>query len=185
MVYSVTLLSYTYWKIPSTVHTNASDKQLGSVISQNNKTIALFSRILSKPQHNYNTTKKELFVIVECLKKFCRILFGYEISVFSYHTNMVYATTLSEYQRVIRWLLILGDFGPNIQHIDGVYNIVSDTLIIFPYTSVNKYEPITSKSQCCADELFKIGWKEKKRIFPAKYTKCAKRATQILVPPNG
>ena len=68
MVFDETMLSYPYWKLPFKVHTDDSDKQLGAIISQNNKPIALLSRILSNPQHNYTTTKKELFTIVECLK---------------------------------------------------------------------------------------------------------------------
>ena len=64
MVSTETLLSYTYL----TIH---------------NKPIALLSRRLSKIKHYYNATKGELIVIVEYLKKCCRILFGYEINVYS------------------------------------------------------------------------------------------------------
>ena len=52
MVSTETLLSYPYWKIPFTVHTDASDKKLGAVIIQNNEPVTLLSRILSKPQCN-------------------------------------------------------------------------------------------------------------------------------------
>ena len=97
------LLSYPDWKIPFTVHTDVSDKQLDAVISQNNKPTAFFSKILRKPQRNYTTNEKELLVIVERLNQFQRILFGYEITVFSDHKNMFYAATLSESQRVMRW----------------------------------------------------------------------------------
>jgi hypothetical protein len=62
------LLTYPDWTIPFTIHTDASDYQLGAVISQRNKPIAFFSRKLSKAQCNYTTTKKELLAIVECLK---------------------------------------------------------------------------------------------------------------------
>ena len=102
MVSDETLLSYPDWEIPFTVHTDASDKQLGAVISQNNKPIAFFSRRLGKPQSNYTRTDKELLAIVECLKQFRGIIFGYEINVFSDHKNLVYVATLSESQRVIR-----------------------------------------------------------------------------------
>ena len=101
------LLSYPYWKLTFTVHTDASDKQLGAVISQDNKTIALFSRRLSNPQRNYTSTEKELLAIVELLKQFRVILFGYEINLFLYHNNLVYVATLSESQRVMSWRLIL------------------------------------------------------------------------------
>ena len=68
MVSAENLLSYPYWTITFTIHTNASNKHLGVVINKNNKTIVFFSRRLSKPQCNYTTTKKELLAIVECLK---------------------------------------------------------------------------------------------------------------------
>ena len=38
------------------VYTDASDKQFGAVISQNNKPIAFFSRIISNPQRHYSAT---------------------------------------------------------------------------------------------------------------------------------
>ena len=94
MVSSETLLSSTHWKITFTIHTDASDKKLGAVISQNNKPIEFFSRKFSKPQRNYTTTKNELLAIVECLKQFRGILFGYEIYVFSDNKNLVYAANM-------------------------------------------------------------------------------------------
>ena len=94
---------------------------------------------------------------MECLKQFLGIIFGYEINVFSYHKNLVYAATLSEYQRVMRWRLIIGEFGPNIQYISGVENIVGDTLSILLSTPSDKYESCTRKAQCCANDLFNIG----------------------------
>ena len=70
MVSAKTLLHYPDWKIPFTVHIDASDKQLVTVISQNNKPIAVFSRILRKPQRNYTETKKEILTMAECLNQF-------------------------------------------------------------------------------------------------------------------
>ena len=58
MVSAETLLSYTDWKMPLTVHTDASDKQLGAVIIQNNKPIDFFYRKPIKPQRNYTTIEK-------------------------------------------------------------------------------------------------------------------------------
>ena len=95
MVSAENLLSYPDWKLPFTVHTNTSDKQLGTVISQNKKPIDFFSRILRKPYCNYTTTEKELLAIEKCLKKFWGMIFGYEINLFSYQKNLVYSATLS------------------------------------------------------------------------------------------
>ena len=58
--------------------------------------------MLRNPQRNYNTTKRKLLTIVECRKQLRGILFGYEVNVFYDHNNLVYAATLSEYQRVMR-----------------------------------------------------------------------------------
>ena len=61
---------YLDWKLPFKVHTDAFDKQLGAVISQNNKPIAFFSMKLIKPQRNYTTTDKEFFQDSEGFKQF-------------------------------------------------------------------------------------------------------------------
>ena len=42
MIYAYNLLIYPYWTIPFMVKTNASNKQLGTGISQNNKPIEFF-----------------------------------------------------------------------------------------------------------------------------------------------
>ena len=95
MVSAETLLSYPGWKLTFTVHTDDSYKYLGAVIIHNHKPIAFFSGKLRKPQRNYTTTEKELIAIVERLKQFRGIIFGYEINVFSYDKNLFYAVTLS------------------------------------------------------------------------------------------
>ena len=98
MVSAETLISYPDWKLPFTVQTDAYDKHLGAVISQNNKPIAFFYRKPINPQRNYTTTEKEMLEIVEFLKKFRGIIFGCEISIFLYHKSMIYAATLSEFK---------------------------------------------------------------------------------------
>ena len=157
MVSEETILNYPDWTQPFDVHTDASDKQLGAVVSQNNKPIAFFSRRLSKAQCNYTTTEKELLSIVECLKQFKGILFGYEINVFSDHKNLVYEATLSQSQRVMRWRLILEEFGPNIQHIAGLDNVVADTLSRLPSANTDeKDSPCTPLDSHQANELFAL-----------------------------
>ena len=93
-----TLLTYPDRTIPFTIHTNASDYQLGADIGLDNKKPITFS----KAQCNYTTTEKELPAIVECLKQFLGIVFGHPIDVWSDHKNLVYATTLSESQQVMQ-----------------------------------------------------------------------------------
>ena len=172
-------MRYPDWKLTFTVQTDAYDKQLGAVISHNNKPIVFFSRKLSKPQRNHTTTKKELLVIVECLKKIFGILLGYEINVFSYHKNLVYVATLSESQMVMLCRLIIEEFGPKIKHIAGFDKIVSDTLSRLLSTPINKSKPCTIKAQCRANKLFTIDRKENNDPPPpAKPLNCTKRTTK-------
>jgi hypothetical protein len=66
---------------------------------------------------------------------------------------LVYAATLSESQRVMRWRLILEEFGPNIQHIPGIDNIVADTLSRFPSANYERHDTSTD-SLVRANEFF-------------------------------
>lgn len=154
MIATETLLTYPDWTKPFDIHTDASDKQLGAVISQEGKPLAFYSRTLSSAQKNYTTTEKELLSIVECLKQFRGVLFGYEINVYSDHKNLIYATTMSESQRVMRWRLILEEFGPNIKHISGSDNIIADALSRLPTTSGETHEHSTDGSYHLAKGIF-------------------------------
>jgi len=110
MVIKETLLNYPDWSKPFDIHTNLSDYQLNAVISQEGKPIDFYSRKLNKAQRNYTTTEKELLSTVETVKEFSNILFGYK--------NLVHSATISQSQRVMRWRLILEEFGPDNIHIN-------------------------------------------------------------------
>ena len=69
MVSSETLMNFHDVKILFTACTNDSDKQLGSVVIQNNKPIALLLSILNNPQNKYDMTDKELLLRLEILKQ--------------------------------------------------------------------------------------------------------------------
>ena len=67
---------------------DASNLQLGAVISQNDKPIAFYSRKLNQAQTRYTTTEKELLAIVETLKEFINILLGQKINVHTHHKKL-------------------------------------------------------------------------------------------------
>eukprot|EP00804_Cyclotella_cryptica_P028731 CCRYP_008254-RA/>CCRYP_008254-RA protein AED:0.30 eAED:-0.16 QI:0/-1/0/1/-1/1/1/0/341 len=52
------------------IYNDASSKQMGAVITQQNRPIAFFSRKLSEAQQKYSVTEIELLAIVETLKEF-------------------------------------------------------------------------------------------------------------------
>ena len=85
-----TILAYPDFSKPFVIHTDASDYQIGAVISQDNKPIAFFSRKLKDAQTRYTTTEKELLAIVETLKEFRSILLGQSIKVYTDHKNLTH-----------------------------------------------------------------------------------------------
>ena len=56
MVYTDAVLKISDWKITLTLHNDASEKQLGAAIIQNNKPFSFLSRRLFKTQQNYTIT---------------------------------------------------------------------------------------------------------------------------------
>jgi hypothetical protein len=71
------------------IYTDASSKQLGAVITQDNRPIAFFSRKLSPAQRKYSVTEIELLAIVETLKEFKGMLWGQPIKVCTDHKNLI------------------------------------------------------------------------------------------------
>ncbi len=71
------------------IYTDASSKQLGAVISQDNRPIAFFSWKLSDTQRKYSLTKIELLAIVKTLEEFKGMIWGQNIKVFTDRANLM------------------------------------------------------------------------------------------------
>ena len=82
------VLAYPDFSKKFVIYTDASTRQLGSVITQDNRPIAFFSRKLNLAQTKHSTTKLELLSIVETLKEFKGMLFCQEIEVYTDHINL-------------------------------------------------------------------------------------------------
>jgi hypothetical protein len=120
------LLSYPNFNKPFEIHTDASHTQLGSVISEDGKLIAFYSRKLNLAQTRYTTAECELLAVVETLQEFCHIRLGQSIIVYTDHQNLTRQTFNTE--RVMRWRLIIEEYGPEFQYVKGEHNIVADAL---------------------------------------------------------
>eukprot|EP00804_Cyclotella_cryptica_P003289 CCRYP_010527-RA/>CCRYP_010527-RA protein AED:0.35 eAED:0.35 QI:0/0/0/1/1/1/2/0/151 len=83
------VLAYPYYSREFEIYTDASSKQLGSVITQGNRSLAFFGRKLSTAQQKYSVTELELLAIVETLKEFKGILWGQRLKVYTYHKNLI------------------------------------------------------------------------------------------------
>jgi hypothetical protein len=71
------------------MYTDASSKQLGAVITQDNRPIAFFSQKCSDTQPKYSVTGIELLAIVKTSKEFKGMLWGQNINMFTDHANLI------------------------------------------------------------------------------------------------
>ncbi len=73
------VLAYPDYSKVFEIYTDASRKQSGAVITQDNMPIAFFSRKFSNTQCKYSVTKIELLAIVKTFKEFKGVLWGKNI----------------------------------------------------------------------------------------------------------
>ena len=167
------------------IYTDASLYQLGGVITQDKKPLAFYSRKLTDAQTRYTTTERELLSIVETLKEFRNILLGHKIVVYTDHKNLIYDNLQTD--RVLRWRLLLEEFGVDIRYITGVTNIVADVLSRYPTT--NEPKPMSdapdldTMSEIFAQEALEAS------VFPVNFNVLATyqqqdRDLQVLVESN-
>eukprot|EP00804_Cyclotella_cryptica_P000397 CCRYP_008717-RA/>CCRYP_008717-RA protein AED:0.29 eAED:0.29 QI:0/0/0/1/0/0/2/0/315 len=111
------VLAYPDFSKEFEIYTDASSKQLGSVITK-----------LSVMQLKYSVTEIELLVIVETLKEFKGILWGQQIKVYTDHKNLIQDALGLTSDRVYWWRLLLEEYGTKIVHIKGIHNTVADAI---------------------------------------------------------
>jgi hypothetical protein len=77
---------------PFHIYIDASEKQLGAVITHNKEPISFYIIKLNSTQQRYTTGEQELLSIVETLREFHNILLGYKIIVHTDHKKITYMT---------------------------------------------------------------------------------------------
>ena len=126
------------------IYTDASDEQLGAVITQKGKVITFYSRKLTPTQKKYPTIDKEMLCIVETLKEYREILWGARIFVHTDHMNLTRQNISSP--RIMTWQMVCEEFMPVFKYIKGdPDNSVADTLSRLPFLEPEKKEghPLT------------------------------------------
>jgi hypothetical protein len=133
------VLAYPDYSKVFKIYRDASSKQLGAVITQDNQPIAFFSWKLSDTQCQYSVTKIELLAIVETLKEFKGMLWGQQIEVFTDHANLMRDALGLTLDQVYQWRLLLEEYGPEILYIKGIHNSMADTVLRLEYDpSINQ-----------------------------------------------
>ncbi len=122
------VLAYPDFLKPFEIYINASTKQLGAVITQENRPIAFFSRKLSGAQSKYTVTKLELLAIVETLKEFNGMLWGQRINVYTHHKNLTQDGLGLTSDRVTHWRILLEEYAPEIIYVKWIHSTVADAI---------------------------------------------------------
>ncbi len=133
------VLAYPDYSKVFEIYTDASSKQQGAIITQENRPIEIFSRKLSTMQRKYSVTEIELLAIVKTLKEFKGMLWGQSIKVYTDHTNLIRDALGMTSDRVYPWRLLLEEYGPELVYIKGIHNTVADAISRLEYDpSVNQ-----------------------------------------------
>ena len=140
------MLYYPDHNKPFDIETDASDYQLGAVIKQEGRPVAYYSRKLSAAQKNYTTIEKELLSVVETLRTFRSMLLGAKITVHTDHKNLTHKLSTFTTQRVMRWRLLLEEFGPEFAYKKGKENCIAAALSRVP-TLDEDIEPAMPKTR--------------------------------------
>ena len=144
------LLCFPDPNLPFEIFTDASQLQLGAVITQvkpskKRVTIAFFSRKLSPAQVKYATNIKEMLCIVEVLKEYRSILCGAKIIVRTDHINLTRQNISSN--KIMTWRLLCDDFNPIFRYIKGPQNVIADALSRLPLIEKEKGNPSSVPSK--------------------------------------
>ena len=142
MVAKETLLKYPDPNKPFVIETDASDKQIGAVILQDGSPVAFYSRKLTGPQSRYPIPDKEALSIVEVLTVFRSMLLGADITVKTDHMNLTRDNITS--QRLLNWRLLIEEFAPTLEYVQGDNNVGGDMLSRYPLLEERQEAPVPS-----------------------------------------
>ena len=101
--------------------TDASDYQIGAVLTQEHQPIAFFSRKLNDAQKKYGVGEKEMLSIVETLKEFRTILLGYPVIIHTDHKNLAFDKQINS-PRILRWRMYIEEYIPTINGFQEIFS---------------------------------------------------------------
>ena len=129
-----------------TLHTDASGKALGAVLSnQNARPVAFASKALNKAEINYSTIEKELLGVVWAIRHFRPYLYGRKFEVYTDHRPLVYLFTLKDpSSRLTKFRLALEEYKFEVIYKKGSENVVADALSRLSIDDLKELTPLHS-----------------------------------------
>ena len=108
---------------------DTSGYAIGAILSQEDRPIAYFSEKLNEAKEKYSTYDKELYAIIQALKKWRHYLIPKEFVLYSDNHALQYVTQQEKLnQRHVKWVEYMQNFTFVIKHISGTTNKVVDSL---------------------------------------------------------
>ena len=113
--------------------TDASNHSVGAVLSQLQEgkelVIAYYSQLLSPPERQYCTTRKELLAVVKAIKHFHPYLYGRTFTLRTDHAALQWLLSFKFPEgQIARWIERLQQYDFRIKHRPGVLHGNADTL---------------------------------------------------------
>jgi len=120
----VPVLAYPDPALEYILNTDASDQNVGAVLSQVQEgrevVVAYYSKSLSPTERNYCTTRKELLAVIKSVKHFRPYLYDRWFRLRTDHASLIWLCKRAEpSSQVARWLEILAEFSYRIKHRPG------------------------------------------------------------------
>lgn len=188
------ILAYPDTSLPYVLHTDASDKAVGAILTQvqegTERVIAYLSHQLSGPQTRWAAIEREAYAVVYALDHLKTYLWGAEFEIFTDHkplTSLFRAEIRNT--KVQRWAIQISEFGAPIKYRKGKHNVRADMLSRIASVQV-KPEPVVYPP-----EEYPLPWQafgldpcemsqEQQREFPDSW-KMAESSSQGFVIAHG
>ena len=115
---------------PFEIETDASGFAMGAVLMQGRKPVCYHSETFSTMVSNYPTYDKELYALVQSVKKWKHYIMGKETIIHTDHQPLQYLQSQTKVQqsRHLRWMGFLQQFHLVIKYKKGIHNKVADML---------------------------------------------------------
>jgi hypothetical protein len=131
------VLAFPDTKAPFILDTDASDTGVGAVLAQQvngvEKVIAYGSKVLTKSEHRYCVTRRELLAVVTFLKHFRPYLLGCHFTVRTDHGSLAWLRNFKDPEgQLARWLEQLQEYDFEIVHRPGRLHRNADALSRIP-----------------------------------------------------